>query len=517
MLKRKSTIGCLTAIGSIAVLAGMQVDPKATDFAGGPEIDGDGPDMQFCQLYDLRQFGRVGDVVGLALATTSWNTGNADLMWFASPDNRHPFIVPNLYRLKNDRFEQIGQGWVKHGFYALGNTQCGGQCEYEPGHFTGDWLGQNCTDTYSASLNASQGGLGPRSEINPWTGYWSYQGSNFQRGIRPEDSVDRLCQVYDADLDPAQNQGAEYFAEGYYAILDDINLLNSASWKPVTPNGQPGGNWTFGMSGSGTRPTDGFALATGAWPGARITMFAQEIPVIEFESPDGRSFLGAKVTDNGDGTWHYEYALLNADMDRKVGSFTVPLPEGTDVTNIDFHAVESRNEGYPNTEWTVDLQSNSITWSTDDNPIRWGTMYNFRFDADKGPDDGEIILGHFEPGTPEFVTGLSWAPGNRALALSIEGQCPGQMTASISGGAPGTVVAVAYATGRGTTEIPGGPCAGTVLDLNGTARQIGPILRFDANGEASITQFDVPAQACGGFLQAVAGDGCGTSNVVEVD
>ncbi|MCH7705274.1 MAG: hypothetical protein IIB61_09180 [Planctomycetes bacterium] len=106
------------------------------------------PDMTFCQLYDLRQHGRVGSVVGLALATTSWNVGTADLMWFQSPDPRHPFIVQNLYRIEADRFEQIGQSWIKHGFFALDDEQCGVPCTYEDGHSRGSWLGVGCTDTY---------------------------------------------------------------------------------------------------------------------------------------------------------------------------------------------------------------------------------------------------------------------------------------------------------------------------------------------------------------------------------
>ena len=44
--------------------------------------------------------------------------------WFALPDNDHPTIPQNLYRMSggatnNDRFEQIGQSSVKHAFTAL--------------------------------------------------------------------------------------------------------------------------------------------------------------------------------------------------------------------------------------------------------------------------------------------------------------------------------------------------------------------------------------------------------------
>ncbi|MHC4091346.1 MAG: hypothetical protein ACYSVY_13905, partial [Planctomycetota bacterium] len=244
-----------------------------------------GCDMTFCQLYGLFQpaGGRVGDVVGLAVATTSWNVGGADCLWFPMPIEDHPFIIMNLYRLKADRFEQIGQSWVKHGFYALGSTQCGGPCTYEPGHSAGRWLGVGCTDTYSAPLNAGQNGLGPRHEVNPWTGEWDFSGSHNSQGTHSHNGIEHRIQVHDADLDPTQNLGATYYAEGFYAMPDDIDAMNSASWKPVTVSGVPGGTWTFGMTGHWAMPEIGFAID--AWGGAQQTVLAQEVPPEEFVSP----------------------------------------------------------------------------------------------------------------------------------------------------------------------------------------------------------------------------------------
>jgi thiosulfate dehydrogenase len=375
-----------------------------------------GPDMTFCQLYGLYMpsGARLGDIVGLSVGTTSWNIGTADLQWFARPAENHPFIIMNLFRLKDDRFEQIGQSWIKHGFYALGNTQCGGTCTYEPGHSQGNWLGTGCTDTYSASLNASQGGLGPRYEVNPWTGAWTYPGSHLAQGSHSHNGIEHRIQVFDADLDPAQNPGATYYCESFYVCLDDVDAMNSAAWKEVAvASGSPGNPWTFSMSGSSVMPKIGFAID--AWVGARQTMLAEEVPPIEFVSPDGRCILAAKATDLGGGQWHYEYALLNIDMDRKVGSFSIPISPGTVVTNIGFHGARHHDEevaGYSNTAWTGQVAGGAITWTTVDNPVRWGTLYNFRFDADVPPnvDDVTVTLGLFEPGAPAELTGLTIGP-----------------------------------------------------------------------------------------------------------
>jgi len=386
-----------------------------------------GGDMTLCRLSQLTQFGRVADVVGLAVTTTSLNIGTADLQWFQVPAENHPFIAMNLYRLKDDRFEQIGQSWVKHGFFAVNETVCGAPCTYEPGHGPGDWLGVGCSDTYGAGLNANQGRLGPRYEVNPWTGQWTYAGSHF---TQPDthDAISHRLQVKDADLDPALNPGASYFVEGYYVILDDVNVLNSAGWKPVTVSGAPGGTWTFNMSGLEVSPTTGFALE--AWGGSVQTLFAEDNPPIEFVSPDGRSVLAGKATDVGGSFWRYEYALLNIDMDRQVGSFSIPIPPNAVVRNIGFHAVRHHDEpvnepgGVPidNNPWTSAVAGGAITWSTTSNPLRWGTLYNFRFEINSPPVVNlPITLGLFKPGIPAQLTAATLGPSG------TDADCDGNM------------------------------------------------------------------------------------------
>ena len=53
--------------------------------------------------------------------------------WFALPNNDHPFVPQNLYRMSggadnNERFEQIGQSWGKHAFAAASANTCGFGC-----------------------------------------------------------------------------------------------------------------------------------------------------------------------------------------------------------------------------------------------------------------------------------------------------------------------------------------------------------------------------------------------------
>ncbi len=393
-----------------------------------------GPDITVCNLVgttmNFGQAARVGDIIGMATGTISFNVGTADAIWFADPDNRHPFIAQGLFRLKGDRFEQIGQSWLKHAFFALGETCNDGTgcpcatCGYQPGHGVGDWLGVGCQDTYGAGLNGQQSNLGPRYEVNPWNGGFTWAGSFLSQGHPTPNRIERRLQVHDADLDPANNVGATYFIEGYYVSTDDVNHLNSASHRQLSVSGAVGGNWNFGNL---TNTITGFAFDE--WKGSRKTVVAQVLPVVEHVSPDGRCIVAEKTTVLGGGVYHYEYAIHNIDMDRKVKSFSIPIHPSTTLTNIGFHAVESHEEPqYSNTPWTVSTTGGAITWSTTDNPLRWGTIYNFRFDANAAPVDTTLTLGLFEPGTPTELTAATNGPQITNAA------CPTTAAAAADGG-----------------------------------------------------------------------------------
>ncbi len=123
--------------------------------------------------------------------------------------------------------------------------------------------------------------------------------------------------------------------------------------------------------------------------------------------------MAYKVTNPSPEVWHYEYALYNENLDRAIQSFSVPLGLGTNISNIGFHAPPQEpgwandgtfnNQGYSSTPWTVTQAPDSITWNTETfaqnqnaNAIRWGTLYNFRFDADQPPQSANATVGFFK-------------------------------------------------------------------------------------------------------------------------
>jgi len=387
-----------------------------------------GPDVIVGDLPDVVQFGTNGNFVGVGVGTTSCNNGTNPLDWYYLPSTNHPVIPQNFYRMSggannNDRFEQIGQSWLKHAFLAKEGDQCGFGCDTS-NCVPGDQLCSGCSDTYSAVLNASQNNLGSRAWTNPFTGAFS-SGSLDHTGHVHTGTSHRVT-IAVSDLDPSQNADATYFAEAAYISPTEYtwcqehpgecNMYNNVSHRQYAVSGDPP-NFSFSPVGN----TKQMRPAITAWVngGATINQYEPD------PGNDGIWFTAYKVTNPTPGVWHYEYALYNENLDRSIQSFSVPLVVGANISNIGFHAPPQEpgwandgtasNRGYSSTPWTVTQASDSITWNTETiaqnpnaNAIRFGTLYNFRFDADQPPQNASATVGFFKTGSPMMVA--IWAP-----------------------------------------------------------------------------------------------------------
>jgi hypothetical protein len=444
-LGRPSDAGAI--VGKISVGAAMQPieidylvngEPKsvvmpplqhaaATDRQAPTSVPG--PDVIVGDLPDMEQFGSNGTFVGLGVATTSCNNGTEPLHWFQLPQTDHPVIPQNLYRMSggannNDRFEQVGQSWLKHAFFALEDNACSFGCNTN-GCATGSNLCPGCSDPYSAGLNATQDQIGSRAWVDPFTGNFPSTANNHS-GHNHTGTSHRVT-VATSDLIPAQNPGATYFAEAQYVTPHEYawcqanpgqcNQYNNASYRQFTVTGGP-----TSFSFSPAAQTVRMQPAIQAWTGATVNQNQPD------PGNDGIWFIGYKVTGPNAGIWHYEYALYNENLDRAIQSFSVPLGPGVNVTNVGFHAPPqepgwandniSGGQGYSSIPWDVDTTDpTSITWSTETfaqnqsaNAIRWGTLYNFRFDADQPPSLTNATVGFFKTGSPMGVS--IQAPGD---------------------------------------------------------------------------------------------------------
>jgi len=391
-----------------------------------------GPDVIVADLYDLAHYTGGGAIEGkraYAVGTKSLNIGDKDLRW-VSGTNQHPVIAQNLYRWREDaegraRFEQIGMSWLKHGFTALANNEYCGSCTFEPGHSSGSWLGQGCSDPYSAGLNGTQTRLGPRSEVNAFTGDFPYTGS-LPPGTGDTTLRKRLL-VADADVDWTQNLGARYFVEGHYIAADDAaagNALNNAAYREVTVDANR--NLAFVADsvnrcawdlnpGSPTR-THCTIPAIYAW---RAVDAAVQVAPVDVPG-EGRFHVAARVHDNGDGTWRYEYAVHNLNSHRAARLLRVPLPAGVAAVNAGFRDAEHHSgEPYSTADWAIDpLAPGGIEWAAEEfavdpnaNALRWATTYNFWFDASTPPVEGPVALGLFRPGLTGEIPVAMPVPG----------------------------------------------------------------------------------------------------------
>ena len=340
--------------------------------------------------FDMDYYGTSNGIGGYSIATQSCNYGDEEADWWGGT-NDSPIIMQNIFRLKNDRFEQIGmQAFMKHSFCALSESGCG-NCQAT----NCDTLGVGCADTYWAGLNSS--GNAPRSDINAHTGYYPYPFTHSPSG---PSSIKGNLQIANVDVDPAQNAGARYFVEAYYVSTDDApagNQDNNASWREITfssiSNPQPLGN--------GPSATNVGDPAIRAWAGIDPSVVLTE----KHAPDDGLILIGVKVFDNGNGTWDYDYAIHNMNCDRSIN--VVEIPTGSAIiTNVDFKDIDyNSGEIYDNADWSSSVNTGSVSWNgatyaqnPNGNALRWGTMYNFRFTATAAPESGSIELGLFKPG-----------------------------------------------------------------------------------------------------------------------
>ncbi|MCH7992877.1 MAG: hypothetical protein IIB57_00380 [Planctomycetes bacterium] len=396
-----------------------------------------GPDV----VVKLEEFGhnnRVGPigkgVIGAGMGTTSCNKGDEPVSWFQLPDTDHPFFPSNFYRLMtvagSNRFEQIGQSWVKHGFGTEDLDLCGFGCTPPP--LNGVQLGIGCTDTYSSGQAMVPCDLSPRSAFNPYTGVMlggnnlgsaaGCQGFSVNYPARDHRGhnhgpISHMNQIKDVDLMSSHNPGAVYYGESQYIVPHEFvdgngNQNNNVVHREYRVEGpDEKGLYFFPHVGESVREEP----AVNKWPGATKSLI-EPAPL-----EDGQAFLVYEATDLGGGLWHYEYALYNMNLDRALESLSIPIGSGATLSNVEFYAPLNQPhvthaDNYSNEPWEVAIGGGAITWATDSfadtylaNAVTWGTLYNFRFDANAPPQAVSATVGLFKTG--DTVTAATVSPG----------------------------------------------------------------------------------------------------------
>ena len=172
-----------------------------------PEGSVPGPDIVVGDMVGLAQFGTSGtppSQFGLALGTTVCNAGSVETNFAPMPSTEHPVIAHNFYRMSggsanDERFEQIGQSWVKHTYGATQEDHCGFDCTPASSNTR---LGAVCSDPYASTQNATQNDLGSRAWVNPFTGVFQSNARDHTGHIHTGTSHRIL--VESNDLNPPQ-------------------------------------------------------------------------------------------------------------------------------------------------------------------------------------------------------------------------------------------------------------------------------------------------------------------------
>ena len=93
--------------------------------------DSIGPDIIIGDLTGTANYTSLNGIEAFSWGGSFCNIGDQGVIYSANT-NQHPVFGQTLYRLKvvdgAARFEQLGQSWLQHGFFALSNTLCCTAC-----------------------------------------------------------------------------------------------------------------------------------------------------------------------------------------------------------------------------------------------------------------------------------------------------------------------------------------------------------------------------------------------------
>jgi len=373
-----------------------------------------GQDVFYGDIHDTLNHGNAGTtnptIHAYSLGTKTCNLSSTSLSWI---NNGTPAVAFNMFRLADGRLTQIGMSWAKHAC-CVGNSTDSAVCLGSTCSSSGFGLRPGCRDTYSASWNSGQGRLGPRSGINAYDATFAGLAGNTGNAIF------KRLQVLESDL---QTAGAQYFVDGVYVCTEEAHQpaqWNNASYRRVTV---AAGTFNLTLQGSTAGGIPGIQAWRDHGLGANVPDTSVTVSTVDVPS-EGRFWYAYKVSGLGGGQYRYDYAVYNLNSDRSGGSFSVEIPAATTISDMGFSApFYHSGEPYSNAAWNASVSGCAVTWSTPEtyatnqnsSALRWGTMYNFWFTANRPPIAGTATLGLFKPHTPQSL----------AITMAVPGGCAG--------------------------------------------------------------------------------------------
>ena len=341
------------------------------------------PDLIVSDIPSATSFGFVDGTMAYSFGTTLCNVGDTELTW---NESLHPIVSQTLYRLADGQLHQIGVGFAHHPTPPLSGNACGLGCT--PAGINA--LGAGCSTTSSSFIHGLQETLGPRLEVDPFTGFFPFPYTSIgQAG----DAIYKRVQV---ELSDISDPNALYFVETQVISESEtmpLSRTNNTSYRQVlfTP-----GTGTVSMTG----PTYAQQPAIFAWRdhGFGIGMPDASVLISQASIPsDGVIHVGSKATELGNGDWRYDLAIHNQNAASNPSWIEHSIGAAADAHGFVFAGVDQHDDvdgDIDDAQWVREelMCGTSIEWSAEGfisdplaNSIRWGTTYGFSFVTTSAP------------------------------------------------------------------------------------------------------------------------------------
>lgn len=362
-------------------------------------------DVQLTTMGTVSWLNSVSDTSKLYLApsATLANVGTADVPWYLkftanSPpynNDQHPYLNWAVYREIDNRFEQIGLSELKHAFFST-NVNC--SC---PG---GNILGVGCGDLYGRASNDLSNALGPRTELEAYTGIWDNCGSFFDpipcTGSQQNSSGGPTTGDNRLSIDP-NDIVPNLYMQAWYVVRDDINIFNSMGYKRFNPE-LINTTWV-----TNTDPAFSNGAALDNYVPKNTISGMQSSQTIA--TNEGHFTVAVKVIDLGGGLYRYNYAIENYDFDPEFINFHIPLDDSSSLSDTVF--IDPDKNGANN--WQFNRASNSLNVIGNvSNTQDWGMMFSFSFTTNAAPAKSQISIDAANPILNQTVSAQSLTPIN---------------------------------------------------------------------------------------------------------
>jgi hypothetical protein len=373
-------VGQAHAVTGLNIPVGAKTElPAGLSCAGRPlwEPNAD-VDVQLTSMNPqfLRNLGN-GTIV-VAPSASLKNVGSADVPWYQKfsgifdpyNNDQHPYLVWNMYRVIDNRLEQIGTSGIKHAFLTI-NSNCTINCGNN--HIL--WPG--CEDVYGVGNNDSGGDIGPRQEVASLTGIWSSTCSFFDPGCtggqtNSSNGTDENRLVVKESA--ISDNSLTYYFSAWYPNRADVNIYNSMGWRQINPVPVSGSGWNIGTIGGFS---NGPVIDTWVAPGTLTTSAASA----RIEDSEGHATFAVKVIDLGGGLYRYHYAVDNYDVDAQFDDFSLSLNDADSFSNFVFSDADNDDSN----NWSASRSGGLLTIQPNGRFQDWGELNSFSFTTSAAP------------------------------------------------------------------------------------------------------------------------------------